>query len=320
MGQLLNLPDSSFWEKQGRYSHTDIVRSWIIVSISCVIFMVTYLAMAAGNESIAPQLFYFPILYTTYFYPSRGVIVATGCAIAYGIAGALFVSPDFLSAGFVVGQALLFICIAAAFAYFMKSRATDTAILPAEPDEIRRLIDAGENDRVEFKLQTLWSSDLTSPEISASESPEIRKYKHNTSRFIIARSIAGFLNTGGGDLIIGLKEDRIQNQVQVVGIENEYHKLHEKDRNPDGYRRMIIDAVIRKFLPEIFNVASRFIHISFPTISGKTVCRVHVTPSEKPVFVDIGNEELFFIRVDASTRPLTGKPLTKYILSRFSRR
>jgi hypothetical protein len=320
MGQLLNLPDSLFRETQRRHSHTDIVRSWIILSISCVIFMVTYLAMAAGNESIAPQLFYFPILYATYFYPSRGVIVAMGCAIAYAIAGSFFVSLDLLSAGFVVGQALLFICIAAAFAYFMKTRAADTPVLPSEPEEIQRLIERGENDRVEFKRETLWSSDLTPPEINASESTEIRKYKHNTSRFIIARSIAGFLNTEGGDLIIGIREDRIQNKIDVVGIENEYHKLHETDRNPDGYRRMIIDAVIRKFLPEIFNVASMFIHISFPSIAGKTVCRVHVTPFEKPVFVNIGNEELFFIRVDASTRPLTGKPLTKYILSRFSPR
>jgi hypothetical protein len=45
---------------------------------------------------------------------------------------------------------------------------------------------------------------------------------------------------------------------------------------------------------------------------------MHITPADKPVFVDIENEELFFIRVDASTRAITGKALTQYILTRFS--
>jgi hypothetical protein len=81
---------------------------------------------------------------------------------------------------------------------------------------------------------------------------------------------------------------------------------------------MLVDAVIRKYLPEIVDTVSKFIHISFPSVSGTTVCHVHITRSDRPVFVDIGNEELFFIRVDASTRPVTGKALTSYILTRFS--
>ena len=88
----------------------------------------------------------------------------------------------------------------------------------------------------------MWSADLTREEILATESSEIRKYRNNASKFIIARSIAGFLNTDGGDLIIGIQEDRIKNSIQAVGIEEDYSKLQEKDRNPDGYRRMIVDS------------------------------------------------------------------------------
>jgi hypothetical protein len=81
---------------------------------------------------------------------------------------------------------------------------------------------------------------------------------------------------------------------------------------------MIVDSIIQKYLPEIVNTASRFIHISFPFVSGHTLCQVHILPAGKPVFVDIGNEELFFIRIDASTRSITGKILTQYILARYS--
>ena len=142
--------------------------------------------------------------------------------------------------------------------------------------------------------------------------------RNNASKFIIARSIAGFLNTDGGELVIGIREDRMLNTTEVVGIGDEYARLQEKDRNPDGYRRMLIDSVVRKYLPEIFESASRFIQISFPVVGDKTLCHVHVIPTDRPVFVDTGTEELFFIRVDATTRPLAGKTMTRYILNRFS--
>ena len=145
----------------------------------------------------------------------------------------------------------------------------------------------------------------------------MRKYRTNASKFIIARSIAGFLNSSGGDLVIGIEEDRINNVIRVVGIEDDYSRLLEKDRNPDGYRRMLIDSVIRRYIPEIYETASRLIHITFPVLSEKTLCHVHILPTDKPVFVDTGNEEFFFIRVDASTRNISGKTLTSYILTRF---
>jgi hypothetical protein len=180
------------------------------------------------------------------------------------------------------------------------------------------MIKAGESGHREFKLQALWSAHLTKEEIAASESAEVKKYRTNASKFIIARSIAGFLNTDGGDLLIGIREDRINNAITVAGIENDYPLLTEVDRNPDGYRRMLVDAIIRKYIPEIFDTASQFIHISFPEVSGKTLCHIHVKRSEKPVFVDSGTEEIFFVRVDASTRAIAGKTLTHYTLTRFS--
>jgi hypothetical protein len=301
------------------WSHTDLVRFWVIVSFIISIIGIAYVSMSAGYGTIVPQLFYFPIIYTAYFYPERSMYVACSCGVAYSFVAAFFVVPGLYAVAGILFQALLFVVIAAGAAIVLKHRETKSPVLPEDDAEaIRTMIIAGENDRIEFKLQSLWSADLTKEEILASESSELRKYRNNASKFIIARSIAGFLNTDGGDLIIGIHEDRIKNSIQAVGIEAEYRKLQEKDRNPDGYRRMIVDSIIQKYLPEIFNTASRFIHLSFPSLSGRTLCHVHITPADKPVFVNIGNEELFFIRVDASTRSLTAKVLTQYILTRFS--
>jgi hypothetical protein len=304
---------------QVHWSHTDLVRFWVIISFIISIIGIAYVSMSAGYGTIVPQLFYFPILYTAYFYPDRSMYVACCCGAAYSFIAAFFVVPELYALAGIIFQALLFVVIAAGAAIVLKHRDSNSPALPEDDAEaIRTMINAGENDRIEFKLQSLWSADLTKEEILAIESSEIRKYRNNASKFIIARSIAGFLNTDGGDLIIGIQEDRVKNSIQAVGIEEDYRKLQEKDRNPDGYRRMIVDSIIQKYLPEIFNTASRFIHLSFPSLSGRTLCHVHILPADKPVFVNIGNEELFFIRVDASTRSLTGKVLTQYTLTRFS--
>jgi len=304
---------------QEPWSHTDIVRFWVIVSFIISIIGIAYVSMSAGYGTIVPQLFYIPILYTAYFYPDRSMYVACCCGVAYTFVAAFFVVPELYAMAGIIFQALLFVVIAAAAALVLKQRETKSPVLPADDaDAIQAMINAGENDRTEFKLQSLWSADLSREEILGSESSEIRKYRNNASKFIIARSIAGFLNTDGGDLVIGIREDRIKNFIQAVGIEDDYRKLQEKDRNPDGYRRMIIESVIQKYLPEIVNTASRFIHLSFPSLSGRTLCHIHILPADKPVFVTIGNEEIFFIRVDASTRSITGKILTQYILTRFS--
>jgi hypothetical protein len=301
-----------------RFSHEDIIRFWVIASITASIIGVTYISMEAGYGSIVPQLFYFPILYATYFYPSRGIYVAGGCAVSYLLVSMYFLTPNPFVVGGVVFQALLFICIAFGSSFVIKHRDTLQLSVPGDDSgAVRMMIAGGENERVEFKFQTLWSMRLSKEESDASESPEVRKYRTNASKLIIARSIAGFLNTEGGDLLIGVREDRVQNRILVEGIEDDYSRLKEEDRNPDGYRRMLIDSVIRRYTPEIYEVSSRYIHITFPVVSGKTICHVHITPAEKPVFVDTGNEEFFFVRVDASTRNITGKTLTSYILSRF---
>jgi hypothetical protein len=297
----------------------DLVRFWVIASITASIIGITYISMVAGYGSIVPQLFYFPILYATYFYPSRGIYVAGICAVSYLLVSVYFLTPNLFIVGGVIFQALLFIGIAFVSSYVMKQRETLQIAVPGDDAvAVRMIIAAGENERVEFKFKVLWSTMLSKGESDASDSAEVRKYRTNASKFIIARSVAGFLNSNGGDLIIGIQEDQVKNVLTVVGIEDDYSRLQVKDRNPDGYRRMLIDSVIRRYIPEVYETLSRFIHITFPVVSGKTLCHVHIAPAYKPVFVDTGNEEFFFIRVDASTRNISGKTLTTYILTRFT--
>ncbi|MGD0081504.1 MAG: tetratricopeptide repeat protein [Methanoregula sp.] len=183
-------------------------------------------------------------------------------------------------------------------------------------EEFHRLVTEGENELVEYKTSTLWSKSFTKADISASESREVHKFGRETSKFIVAKTLAGFLNTEGGNLIIGIKENKKGMRNEIAGIEAEYSKL--KDPTTDGYRRMIVDEVIRKYLPpEIFHNMNEFIRIQFPKIQDTTLCWLEIKKSGEGVFVRVQDEEYFFIRVDAETRQIADKALVDYYKRHF---
>ena len=183
-------------------------------------------------------------------------------------------------------------------------------------DTFRALIRGGENEFVEFKSSALWSKSLTRAEITASDSKDVHKFGKDTSKVILAKTIAGFLNTEGGNLVIGIKENKGGTQNEIVGIENEYPKL--KDPCPDGYRRMLIDEIIRKFLPSgIFHHLNNYIRIHFMKMDEQTLCWLEIKKGDDGVFLKIQDEEYFFIRIDAETRQIADKALVDYCRKRF---
>jgi uncharacterized repeat protein (TIGR03833 family) len=179
------------------------------------------------------------------------------------------------------------------------------------------LVKKGENEFVEFKSSSLWSKNLTEQQLKdPNASPDVRKFGRELSRVIIGKTIAGFMNTQGGNLIIGIKENKTKKPDEIIGIESEFGKL--EDPCTDGYRRMIVDSIIRKYFPsEIFNYFSDHIKITFPTIEDKTLCWIQIQRSKIPVFLTIRNEEYFFIRLDAESRELDGKQMGEYCAKKF---
>ena len=316
--QLFPIPAGSAGEEPVRFTSADVIRFWVIASITISILGITYIAMGRGYGTIVPQLFYFPILYATYFYPRYGTWVAGACAAAYLAVAAVSLEPDPFVVSGVIFQAFLFLALAILSGWIIRRHGERRfVILDDDLEIIHAMIRNGETGHVEFKRSTLWSTGLNRDEIATSDSSEVKRYGGATSKFIIARAIAGFLNGDGGDLLIGIEEDRRGNSIRIAGLEDDYEKMHAEDRNPDGYRRMIVESVLRKYLPEVFDAAGRLLSISFPVVSGRAICHIRILPSDKPVFVSTGTEEIFFIRTDATTRPLAGKSMSDYILSRF---
>ena len=120
-------------------------------------------------------------------------------------------------------------------------------------EEFHRLVTEGENGARLNTRRARSGANLLQKRISQPVSlGKYTKFGRDTSKFIVAKTLAGFLNTEGGNLIIGIKENKKGMRNEIAGIEAEYSNL--KDPTTDGYRRMIVDEVIRKYLPpEIFH-------------------------------------------------------------------
>lgn len=183
--------------------------------------------------------------------------------------------------------------------------------------DIENLITGGEDHFVEFKTSMLWSIRKTKEEIDKSTSGDLKRYGKHTSRIIIGKALAGFLNSDGGTLIIGIKENKSGKVDEVVGIESEFAKL--RDPTEDGYRREIVDAIVKPYFPSgIMNRISEYIQISFEEIEGRLLCVLKASKSDVKVFLNVFGRDRFFIRVDASTREITGEQVVDYCDKRFN--
>jgi len=101
-----------------RYSHTDIVRFTVITSLTLSSILITAIALARDAGTLSSQLFYFPILYATYFYPRRGIVLAGLSGIVYECLVYFSLFPDIPALWFATGQAVLFIVVALVVMYF----------------------------------------------------------------------------------------------------------------------------------------------------------------------------------------------------------
>ncbi len=108
-------------------SHTDIVRVFVILSLSLSCIFITALSLERQIGAVYTQLFYFPIIYATYFYPRKGLYLAGACALAFEILSYMYVYPNTVDLISTTGQAILFILVAVVVAYFTEKVNTSEA-------------------------------------------------------------------------------------------------------------------------------------------------------------------------------------------------
>jgi len=161
-------------------------------------------------------------------------------------------------------------------------------------DEINNLIKNKESEIVEFK-ETFGRDIKTQTKVVALE-------------FVCIKTIAGFLNAKGGDLLVGVSDN-----YNIVGIDEEIKKFH-KD-NVDEFLKYFSQKIKNFFGAQIYPLVSW----SILNIETKNILRVTCKPSDKEVYLKefkSSNDE-FYARTNPRTDKLEGKSLVEYIKSRF---
>jgi hypothetical protein len=124
----------------------------------------------------------------------------------------------------------------------------------------------------------------------------------------VTKTIAAFLNSAGGTLLIGVLDDGV-----VAGIEPDFETLVPKgDR--DGFELKLRDAVGSHLGDEV----SPFVEVTFGEIDRKTVAIVSCEPYHRPVFLEDGGRREFYVRDGNSSRPLDVKEANEYINVRWA--
>jgi len=149
-------------------------------------------------------------------------------------------------------------------------------------------IKLGESSAVEFKSTLRW--DLIQNKVNK----DLEK--------VIIKTIAGFLNSEGGTLLIGISDDG-----NIVGIEKDLETLKKKDI--DGFQQLLIHLITSYLGVEYVS----YIKISFEEMDNKQVCIVKVDNSPQPVFVKEHNTKEFFIRAGNLTKLLDSEETYNYI-------
>jgi predicted HTH transcriptional regulator len=163
-----------------------------------------------------------------------------------------------------------------------------SALAPTDEVNVPALIRKGESFDLEFK-STLRLNLATKQKDAAIEHASLK-------------TISAFLNSGGGTLLIGVRDDGSIEGIETDGFPNvDKFSLH--------FWNLIKSALGQELAGDI--------HTSFETIDGKIVCVVRCSRSGRPVFTRKGADDEFYVRAGPGTARLTVREALQYIQNRF---
>lgn len=164
--------------------------------------------------------------------------------------------------------------------YEKRKREVEPLEVDNEQNILENIIAGGETNTLELKSSLAFNFS----ENSANWKP----------LFNNAKTIAGFLNSNGGFLVIGVKDDGTPE-----GIEKDHELLGNKDKI-----RLKVDDLMSTYFN---NTVASLIDVSFEIVKEKELLVIAVKPSKTPIFLKMYNSrndissKHFFVRRSAST-------------------
>ncbi|WP_224785994.1 AlbA family DNA-binding domain-containing protein [Microbacterium caowuchunii] len=249
-----------------------------------------------------------PLVLLVAYLVARGIRALFGRRLPLSLAVMIIVAVLGMSAGmlvaglFLYGQRLwmaatLLIVIGSSVALSFVVAGIAAALRRGRDDvDVAAVLAAGESDRVEFKETARWN---------------VREDKKDARmELAIVKTVAAFLNSDGGVLVIGADDDG-----RPVGLGRDLATLRHPDH--DRFELWLRDL----FVSVLGRNAATLPRIRFAALAGDdSVCVVQVPPSSAPVFLTQtsgGGSTDLWVRVGNSTRALRVDEAVAYVARRF---
>jgi len=162
--------------------------------------------------------------------------------------------------------------------------------LLTDGDRIKSLVLQGESKTLEFK-QT-FQYDLKT------------KQKEKYMEVSCLKALAGFLNTDGGILFVGVEDSGL-----FPGIDFEIEEFHRG--SADRFLLHLKDKINSR----LGSQCSFYIDSKIIEVDNISILQITCRPSQEDVFLD---EKTYYVRTGPSTEKLEGRELSSYILKRFN--
>ncbi|MCF7871914.1 ATP-binding protein [Candidatus Woesearchaeota archaeon] len=157
-------------------------------------------------------------------------------------------------------------------------------------DQLNVLISSGESSTVEFK--SALRTNLFTGEHD-------KRIEHSVLKTIVA-----FLNSFGGVLLIGVSDEGT-----ILGIDADGFRSSDKFS-------LHFTNLIEKFIGRsVFSL----IRVDFVSVNSLLVCKVEVSRSNKPVFLNYMGSEEFYVRFGPSSIKIFGSKLVDYVKNNFKK-
>lgn len=150
------------------------------------------------------------------------------------------------------------------------------------------IIRNGENDQVEFKSTLRWNL------FSNKKDPNLEHASLKT--------IAAFMNTRGGILLIGVADDG-----EILGLKNDQFPNHDK------LLLHLTKLIKDKIGPTFIN----YLHFSIEQIGDRHLLRIDCQPAPKPAYLSDSKQGYFYIRTGPASTALHLAKVYGYIRERF---
>lgn len=147
---------------------------------------------------------------------------------------------------------------------------------PRSEQDVLRLIAEGESGVLEFK-QTL--------RFNLKSGKNGKEIEHAS-----LKTVAGFLNSEGGILLVGVADNGV-----VAGFDED--RFENADKALLHFNNLVNRAIGTEF--------ARYLDSSVVEVQGKPVLAVHCLPAPVPAFLDTGKGEEFYVRSGPASRQLT---------------